>query len=147
MFRTFLAVACFSLIIVSVTFGTILATPLRYSQIIEPRSRDISPAEAYAAMQSNDRPYMFIDVRSQAEYDDLHAMNSSNTPIHLLYDQRKILPKKGIDIYLICSGGRLAGVAYGYLEHYGFNNLYRIDGGVKAWATADLPIEGKNISR
>jgi len=41
---------------------------------------------------------------------------------------------------LICSGGRASGVAYGYLEHYGFLNLRRINGGIENWLAEGLPV-------
>ena len=47
---------------------------------------------------------------------------------------------KDKEIVLICTGGRASGVGYSYLEHYGFSNIARIEGGINAWADARLPV-------
>jgi 3-mercaptopyruvate sulfurtransferase SseA len=39
----------------------------------------------------------------------------------------------------------LAGVAYSYLEHYGYRNIKRIEGGLKNWNEDGLPIVTKNL--
>jgi rhodanese-related sulfurtransferase len=48
-------------------------------------------------------------------------------------------------IFLICTSGRLAGVAYRYLEHFGYRNIVHIDGGVQGWVSEGQPVVAKNI--
>ncbi len=116
-------------------------TPLRFVNPIDPFVRDIDSAALYAKMQAHPERYFFIDVRTAATYQKEHAVGAINIPIHDLYDDRFALPKRGKTIVLICGDGELAGVAYGYLEHYGFLNLARIEGGLAAWKVAGLPTE------
>lgn len=120
----------------------IYLTPLKHKNIIQPAIDDIDPSSFYTDFVENPEDYIFIDVRSESEYEDFHAQGSLNMPLHTLFDQRLNLPKSGKTIVLICTGGRASGVAYSYLEHFGFLNLKRIEGGVNAWHAADLPITG-----
>ncbi|MEX0652459.1 MAG: rhodanese-like domain-containing protein [Candidatus Paceibacterota bacterium] len=126
-------------ITIFITAGIIYATPLKHKNIIEPSVHDVLSEDFYARYIENPDEYVFIDVRGVDQYKEVHVEGSVNMPLHTLYDQRKNLPKNGKTIVIICSGGRASGVAYGYLEHYGFLNLERIEGGVAAWVTAGLP--------
>ena len=123
----------------------IYLTPLKWINLVEPPIHDITSAEFYADFEKNPDNYIFIDVRNESAYNTAHAKGSISKPIGSLFDGHRFLPKSGKQIVLICSSSRLAGVAYGYLEHQGFFNLLRIKGGVQAWVVAGLPLEGSNI--
>ncbi len=136
-------------ILVSLSFRTV-----RYTDLLPPQIVDISPVEAYENVLSNPEKYILIDVRSGSEYQNAHATGSVNLPIHYLYDDMHGLPNElGIpvpkntdqEIYLLCTGGRLAGVAYGYLEHHGYRNIKRIEGGIANWAKSGLPVVTKSL--
>lgn len=114
-------------------------TPLRYL-LVEPVIEDVSAGEIYGLMQAEPDRYLFIDVRPRDVYEKKHAAGSINIELHRLYFERERLPKRGKEIVLICSGGVASGVAYGYLEHYGFLNLKRVDGGIESWEEAGLPL-------
>jgi rhodanese-related sulfurtransferase len=128
------------------TACVIYLTPLKWLNVIQPPMNDIDPAEFRAAFLENPDQYLFFDVRNPSAYNAAHAAGSVSQPIGTLYDLHETLPRSGKTIVLICSSGRLAGVAYGYLEREGFLNLARIEGGVQAWALAGLPLEGHNLS-
>jgi rhodanese-related sulfurtransferase len=113
---------------------------LKHLNLIEPNIKDISSAIFHEDFKVHPERYDFIDVRPQTVYAEGHAEGSRNIPLHQMYFQRKFLPKRGKTIVLICSGGIASGVAYGYLEHYGFLNLRRIEGGIEAWRAAGLPV-------
>ncbi len=115
-------------------------SPLKYNQLIEPKIRDVKAQEIYEEMKKNPAKYDFIDVRGAAQYADLHAEGSRNVPLHTMYFEREKLPKGGKKLVLICSGGVASGVAYMYLEHFGFRNVVRVDGGIESWQLAGLPI-------
>ena len=132
-------------IAVLVTVFAIYLTPLKHLNLIEPRIDDIDPTALYDEYAKNPDTYIFIDVRPENAYSKLHAVGSINIPLHLLYDERRVLPKSGKTIVLICSGGRASGVGYGYLEHHGFLNLKRIEGGIENWQLQGLPVEGTEV--
>jgi len=127
------------------TAALIYLTPLKWVNVIEPRMHDIDAAQFYRDFEANPDKYVFIDVRTASAYDTLYAKGSVNHPIANLFDIHETLPRSGKEIVLICSTGRLAGIAYGYLEREGFQNLLRIEGGLQAWVLAGLPVEGSNI--
>ena len=124
--------------------GTVLAiylTPLKHLNAVEPSIRNIDPQEIYNRMLADPDRYIFIDVRQPGDYAKVHALNSINVPLQQIYYQRYKLPKKEKEIVLICSLAVASGIAYSYLEHYGFLNLYRIEGGIEQWVKAGLPTE------
>lgn len=118
----------------------IYLTPLKHLNLIGPKIKDIPSAEFHRNFKAHPEKYDFIDVRPQAVYAEGHAEGSRNIPLHQMYFQHSFLPKHGKTIVLICSGGIASGVAYGYLEHYGFLNLRRIEDGIEAWRAAGLPV-------
>lgn len=115
-------------------------TPLKNLNLIELKIKDIAPSLFYEKYKKNPNDYIFIDVRPAEAYRKGHAEGSINIPLHTFYNERKYLPKRGQIIVLICSGGSASGVAYGYLEHYGFLNLRRIEGGIENWEKSGLPV-------
>lgn len=120
---------------------------LRYSSIVEPTINDIDPVEFFNDYKRNPDKYVFLDVRNQEAYNKLHAKGSKLQPLHTLYTERLNLPKNDSDkqIVLICSGGLASGVGYSYLEHYGFRNIARIEGGIEKWQAEGLDVEGVNV--
>ena len=131
--------------IISITFLLTLvlvyATPLRYTDLLEPKVRDVDSTIFYEDYSKNPEKYIFIDVRPQEAYNNIHAKGSINKPLHTLYDERHVLPKNDKEIILICSGGRASGVGFSYLQHYGFTNIHRIEGGIERWIEKGLPTE------
>ena len=123
-------------------FTTLSVDSLRYTSAVSPSPIvDIEPKDLYAIIK-NENPdnYLFYDVRTKGEYDLLHAELSSNVPITDLFDTWSKLPRdKERKIYLICKGGRLAGVAYRLLQLHGFRNIVRVTGGVQEWSADGLP--------
>ncbi len=147
----------FLFIVLGISLGVIIALSfraVRYSDYFPPTMQNIDPKTAYENIQKNPSKYIFIDVRSEFEYAKAHASGSVNLPIHYMYDDTHGLKnEKGIplpkntdqEIYLLCTGGRLAGVAYSYLEHYGYRNIKRIDQGLAGWNDAGLPMIAPDI--
>lgn len=150
------------IILLSIIFGIFIALNFRaikYTEFLDPKIVDIDPRIAYdniinQKVDGKNNKILLIDVRSKTEYDRAHASSSINLPIHYMYDDTHgiknelsiPLPKNtDQEIYLLCSGGRLAGVAYGYLEHYGYRNIKRIEGGISNWAKEGLPVIAKDV--
>ena len=128
-----------------VTALAIYLTPLRHIVLISPTMNEVDPKVFYTDYVAHPDEYMFIDVRSPSIYHAAHAKGSINIPIENLYDEHYTLPKTGKKIALICTTGRLAAVAYGYLQNWGFTNLIHIQGGLEHWTTEGLPVEGANV--
>lgn len=121
---------------------------MRYNRLVPPPEvTEVEPADVYAYIQNNPDGYVFLDVRSLVEYEALHASTSISFPIANMYEEskRNTLPYTGKKIYLICTSGRLAGVAYRFLEHYGYTNIEHIDGGIQNWVDAGMPVVAKSL--
>lgn len=123
----------------------IYLTPLKHKNLVPPVMREMDPATFDAAYIAHPDRYVFVDVRSPNVYAAAHAKGSINIPIENLFDEHYTLPKDGKQIALICTTGRLAAIAYGYLEDWGFTNLIHIQGGVANWSSEGLPLEGSNV--
>lgn len=137
------AVLC-SLILIVATVAAIYLTPLKNITVIEPTIDDISATDFYALYSENPDDYVFLDVRTPASYNRLHAQGAQLMQLHTFYNERLNLPKNtDKTIVLICSGGVASGVAYHYLEHHGFFNIKRIEGGIESWEQAGLPVESQ----
>lgn len=119
--------------------GIALLTPLRYTPLIEPGIENVESTTFYPQFESDPDAYVFIDVRDRASYAEGHPKGAINIPLATLYTERANLPRSGKTIVLICGGNSASGVAYSYLEHFGFTNIERIPGGYREWLVAGLP--------
>lgn len=119
----------------------VLATPLRHVSLVTPTVTNIEAPVFWSNYEKTPDDYIFIDVRDATTYAEGHPKGSVNIPLARLYTEREKLPKSGKKIVLICGGNAASGVAYSYLEHFGFFNLERIPGGYRDWLVAGLPTE------
>jgi rhodanese-related sulfurtransferase len=139
-----------SVVLGCMVLGMVLALVvpfIRYNKYLPPpKVYSEDPKIVYQYILDNPGQYQFIDVRSLKEYNTLHASSSVSFPIADMYEADKFKnlshDKK---IFVICTSGRLAGIAYRYLEHFGYRDIVHIDGGVQGWVTAGLPIIGQNL--
>ncbi len=123
---------------------------IRYNTYFEPSRVEVSPAEAYKDIATRwSGNYLFLDVRTLSEYNQLHASWSQSTPIADLYDLwRDKLPRsEDTPIYLICTSGRLASVAYDFLQMHWFRNIKHIEWWVTWWIWEKQPVQTKQIFR
>lgn len=139
--------AIIGVVVLSVVATVLLIylTPLKFITIVPPPMNEMDPTDFYAVFQAHPDDYIFIDVRSPNIYQAAHAKGAINVPIENLFDEHYTLPKTGKKIALICTTGRLAAIAYGYLQDWGFNNLIHIEGGLQNWTGENLPVEGRNV--
>ncbi|MDX6742084.1 rhodanese-like domain-containing protein [Actinocorallia sp. A-T 12471] len=90
------------------------------------------------ATQIPDGAYL-LDVREQDEWDAGHAPEAVHIPMSALNERAAEIPQDR-DIYVVCRvGGRSAQVTVA-LNNAGWTAL-NVDGGMLAWASANLPIE------
>jgi rhodanese-related sulfurtransferase len=131
----------------TVTASAIYLTPLKHFNLISPTMNEVDPAAFYKEFTANPDKYLFVDVRSAREYAEAHPKGSINIRIADLADPvvRSRLPKSGKQIALTCTDGKLAAVAYGYLQNWGYQNLLHITGGLQLWTIEGLPVEGTSV--
>jgi rhodanese-related sulfurtransferase len=101
-------------------------------------SVEITPAEAYAKIQQG---AFFLDVRSQAEWDQFHIAGSTLIPLDQLQNRLSELPKDK-DIVVVCLSGHRSLSGTAILQQAGFPRVSCLSGGLQAWTAAGYPVQG-----
>lgn len=101
----------------------------------------ISPNElAERQQQRNDD---LIDVRTPAEFREIHASIAQNVPLDSLDPDRVMTARNGSadqPLYLICRSGTRSAKAYKKFADAGYTNVVNVEGGTAAWEEAGLPL-------
>lgn len=101
----------------------------------------MSKDELLKEMQEGRAP-LIVDVRSRAEFDRDHVPGAIHIPFTSI---RSGLPKstgaKGDRLVVYCEHGPRAVIAGIVLYLSGYDNIYALDGQMKAWRQAEFPIE------
>ena len=101
--------------------------------------RDVSPKEASEGIKGD---VQFIDVRSESEFEAYRVEGSKNIPIDRFDDAIPLLDKAK-PIYLVCEVGIRSTDAAERLAAAGFTDVRHIEGGIRAWEKAGLPVREK----
>jgi rhodanese-related sulfurtransferase len=107
----------------------------------------IAPGELYDLLESNAR-LSFIDVRTPAEYAQVHAAGATLSPLDEL-DAAAIAARSresGETIYVICKSGGRSAKACEYLTKAGAPSVFSVEGGTDAWEKAGLPVERGSVT-
>lgn len=99
---------------------------------------EISVEEAY---QKYEAGALVLDVRTQEEWDEYHAPNTTLIPLDQLPDRVDEVPKDQ-EIVVICRSGNRSQVGRDILLEAGIEQVTSSAGGLKAWSAAGYPIEG-----
>jgi rhodanese-related sulfurtransferase len=106
-------------------------------------TRSISPRELYEIQQSGS-PIELIDVRTPAEFREVHASVAQLKPLDALKPDAVMSSRKlpGEPLYVICRTGGRSQKACNDFAAAGFGDLVvNVDGGTLAWIQAGLPVE------
>jgi len=104
------------------------------------RGGGVSTAEAVQLI--NREKAVLIDVCEPSEYAAGHAIGARNVPLASLESAPKELPSnKTLPLVVMCASGARASRAVAKLHKLGYANARALDGGLKAWRQANLPIE------
>jgi rhodanese-related sulfurtransferase len=97
----------------------------------------ISPQEL-AGRIARGKAQEIIDVRTPAEFREVHATSARNVPLDTL-DPQAISSRGDQPLYFICkSGGRSAKACQKFMDA-GITNVVSVEGGTDAWGAAGLP--------
>ncbi len=84
-----------------------------------------------------------IDVRTPAEYGEVHVAIARNVPLETL-DPQSVMQCRNDNsnepLYVICRSGMRAGQACQKFLDTGFENVVNVEGGTLAWVEAGLPV-------
>jgi len=84
-----------------------------------------------------------IDVRTPAEFGEVHASMATNRPLDALKPAAYLEGRNGSSshpIYIICRSGARAERACREFHKAGFTDVVNVAGGTEAWVAADLPV-------
>lgn len=103
--------------------------------------KTISPKQLHDLVQSG-QDIELIDVRTPAEYREVHVEIARNVPLDQL-DAAKIAVSRhgsGQPLYVICRSGSRAKQACERFLTTGYANIVNVEGGTQAWDQAGLPV-------
>lgn len=99
---------------------------------------DLTPRQAFDLIECEN--VLLVDVREVGEYAAKHIKGSLLLPMSL-FDPEDFPNLKGATVLLICASGKRSVAAGKQLLGMGVKlPLYNLEGGVKAWAEAGLPL-------
>jgi rhodanese-related sulfurtransferase len=104
------------------------------------QATEISTAQAYQKYQQG---AFFLDVRSQAEWDQVHIAGSTLIPLDELQNRLGELPQNR-DIVVVCLSGHRSKEGMNILRQAGFSRASCMTGGLTAWKAAGYSLEGTN---
>lgn len=127
------------------TGGTVaLALAVLAYEISRARSggQSVGPMDAVRLMNQGG---LMLDVRSQAEYDAGHILDSRHVPQDQLASSAESLKKYREKVVVTCcESGMRSGAAARVLKAQGFTKVVNLQGGLQAWRAENLPIVKKD---
>lgn len=100
---------------------------------------EISVQRAYELTQNPNT--VLLDVRTQEEWNEYHAINAIHIPLDELEARASELPQDK-EIVVICRSGNRSQTGRDILLQAGFQRVTSVNGGLLAWSQAGYPIEG-----
>jgi rhodanese-related sulfurtransferase len=98
-------------------------------------------SELLRRIQSNTAPVV-VDTRSELEFGHGHIPGAINAPVRKIMLNRAHLPQdKKRELVIICEHGQRAMFAKFLLGLYGYGNTALLEGHMKDWKIAGLPLE------
>ena len=123
------------LIAVALVSGTLLFMP-----IIQGAGGGLTADGAVQLI--NREKAVVIDVCETEEFAAGHVGGAKNIPLNLLEDKlANAVKNKALPLILVCETGARSARAVAIAKKLGYENTQSISGGLKAWRTANLPVE------
>jgi rhodanese-related sulfurtransferase len=98
---------------------------------------EISVTEAYDKYHQG---ALFLDVRTQEEWDQMHIAKSTLIPLDSLQSRLGELPRDQ-DIVVVCKSGVRSKEGMTILRQAGFTRASCMSGGIQAWIATGYPVE------
>lgn len=102
--------------------------------------REFEPAEVQAELEAG--RCLLIDVRNPGEHARTRIPGAVLCPLPQL-DPSSLPEAEGRDLILHCQSGMRSRTAFQRLRQAGLKPAGHLKGGIMAWKTAGLPVEGK----
>jgi rhodanese-related sulfurtransferase len=105
------------------------------------RVRQCTVADVKARRERGEA-FQLVDVREDNEFACDHVAGARHIGRGVLErDIEALIPGKAEPIVLYCGGGFRSALAADNLQKMGYTNVTSMDGGIRAWREAGLPIE------
>lgn len=101
-------------------------------------SREITAEQAYQKYQAG---AFVLDVRTQDEWNEYHAPNTTLIPLDQLQSRMGEIPRDK-EIVVVCRSGNRSQEGRDMLLSAGFTQVTSMAGGLKEWSALGYPIEG-----
>lgn len=122
---------------VAITSGIMLAMP----RLLKGGAKVITTSEA--VQLANQKDGIFIDIRGNDAFKAGSIAQARHIPVADLPNKTNSLPKdKPLIVY--CEQGRESLRIAGNLRKQGFTEAYSLEGGLRAWLQAGLPVSKKH---
>jgi rhodanese-related sulfurtransferase len=136
--------ALIGLIALSITLGACDAKKVVTAQESPPvqtdSARHVNAAEARTLLAV--KRVVVVDVRTPAEFEAGHIRGAQNINFHGADFEQKVAALDRNNVYLVhCASGNRSRQALPLFQKYGFRSIYHLDGGIRAWKEANLPID------
>ncbi len=106
------------------------------------RIREVTVEETRARLASGDKNVRLIDVREDNEWTAAHAQGAQHLGRGIIErDIEQAVPDKQTELILYCGGGYRSALAADSLQRMGYENVYSMEGGWKAWKESGAPVE------
>ena len=123
------------LIAIALVSGTMLLLPN-----LQNMGGGLSPDGAVQLI--NREKAVVVDVCEVEEFAAGHVGGAKNIPLNQLDDKLAAAVKnKTLPLILVCQTGARSGRAVAMAKKLGYDNAQSMAGGLKAWQTANLPLE------
>lgn len=100
---------------------------------------DISVKQLQGMLEKKD----FVLVNTHIPFEGNLPQTDLSIPYDQIGGQLDKLPDKNAKIVLYCRTGTMSTQAALTLVQHGYKNIYELDGGMKAWEQAGLPLKGR----
>jgi len=98
--------------------------------------------EGYQKLQAAGEPLVLVDVREDNEWAAGHAAGAVHLGKGIIErDIETKVPDKSTKLVLYCGGGYRSALAADNLRKMGYTDAISLDGGMRAWQKAGLPME------
>ena len=131
----FLEPTNFALLAIAIISGLMLLQPL----VMKGNTKHVSATEA--TQMINHQKAQIIDVRTEQEFAQGHIRQSKSLPLQSLpslLTNAKL--KQDKPVLIVCASGMRARRAAAVLTKEGFTDIAILDGGLKTWLDAQLPL-------
>jgi len=109
---------------------------------LRPGGKGISVTEA--TLLINREEAVVVDVRETSEWSSGHIPNARHIALGQLSQRVGELEKvKSKPVIVCCASGNRSSTACGTLKKAGFERVFNLSGGVRAWSDAGLPVTMK----